>query len=131
MIPGYDIIPELSFVVVDPRPPTAPAGYCRPLVEVITEQNCSAAGSYGAVTITFMPFKPAELVQLKGRVGEEIFDFATAHIPKVQVSVQSVSMNQITANLAVRPGTMAELVVEGIRSPYLPGMAMFTITTYT
>jgi hypothetical protein len=131
MINGYAIIPELSGVHVAEVPPTAPAGYCRPFVKVITRQNCSAAGSYGAVHVKFMPMKPADLVQLRGRIGEHTFDFSNARIPEVTVSVNSRDASQITANLAVRPGTMAELVIEGIQAPLTPGTALYTITTYT
>jgi len=132
MIEGYDIIPELEKVEVKAVAPTAPEGFCRPLIDIITRNNCEATLSAGAINISFMPNKPADLVQLRGRIGEHHFDFTDAILDKTRLglTIHSKSEHHITANLAVRPGAIATLIIEGVRNPPIPGQAMMTITTY-
>lgn len=126
MIPGFSIIPELENAKVVQEPPIRP---CRETVNVVTGQNCTAAGSTGSFKVTFTPVEDASIVEVRGKVGTTIFDFSIATLPQ-SVTMISRSTNMITANLAVVKGTEVSLVISDVVNPSVPGRALFSITTY-
>jgi len=126
MIPGFSIIPELENAKVAQEPPTNP---CRSDVDVVTAQNCTAAGSTGRIKVTFTPTKDASIVQVRGKVGTSIFDFSAATLP-ADVTMLDRSANMITASLAVVKDTEVSLVISDVVNPVVPGQTQFSITTY-
>jgi hypothetical protein len=134
MIPGYAIIPELDSVRIVQTPVDLS---CRPAIPVASDcvtvgcDNCTATSSYVFLEISFMPMKSADLVQLRGHVDGAIFDFSNSFYSDEMIPVNTRTSNQITAEMAVRPGTEVGLSVYQIMAPSTTGMAKFTVTTYS
>lgn len=137
MIPGFAIIPELKDPQVVMEPPVNP---CRSSVKVVTQQNCQAAGSSSRIKVIFMPTNDATIVQVRGKVGNAIFDFSTASFttnarpgppdPATMVTLIERTSNMITAERRVVKGTEVSLQISDVRNPSVPGRAMFSITTF-
>eukprot|EP00927_Polykrikos_kofoidii_P039777 TRINITY_DN34085_c0_g1_i1.p1 TRINITY_DN34085_c0_g1~~TRINITY_DN34085_c0_g1_i1.p1 ORF type:complete len:1924 (-),score=275.54 TRINITY_DN34085_c0_g1_i1:157-5412(-) len=132
MIDGYDIIPEPYDTQIFYQPPVAP---CRPSADLVHGTICQATGSSSAILVRIMPTMAADIVGIRGAIGEESFDFSEANLDMntdtaTPPTIYKQSTDELMIRIAVRVPNQANMRIDNILLPETSGEGRWTVTTY-